>query len=96
MAKTRKPKKAAKKAAVKRQSLAKAKGAGGYCYKMTPDPAWIERCEYNRDDRCNVHCVFIRASQLPKRAETRPRPGGQLAGKQARRLARHLSALRES
>jgi hypothetical protein len=82
MAKKRKPKKATKKAAGKKgaKKMAAKKRAGAtamvhvrYCYLLTPDPNWIERCEYGPDGRCNVNCTMIPASQVPKSAAVRSR-----------------------
>ena len=85
MAKKRKPKKAAKKVAAKKAAKkVAAKKRGGaiatkamvqvrYCYLLTPDPNWIERCEYGPDGRCNVNCTMIPASQVPKSAAVRAR-----------------------
>jgi hypothetical protein len=59
-----------KKAAPKKASTKKAAKKAGkantrYCYNMTADPAWVIRCEYGPDERCNLNCVRIPAYEVP-------------------------------
>ena len=63
-------KKAAKKKVARTAKAAKP-AARRYCYNMTADPAWIIRCEYGPDGRCNQNCVRIPTSQMPLGARRR-------------------------
>lgn len=50
-----------------------AKSLVRYCYLLTPDPNWIERCEVGPDGRCNLNCQRIPASAVPRGATIRAR-----------------------
>jgi hypothetical protein len=89
MSKTTKRKKPAKKVAAKKRprrpakapkivkpkrTTARALAAGvRYCYLLTADPNWIERCEYGPDGRCNLNCMRIPASEVPNGVTARQR-----------------------
>jgi len=63
-----------KKSAMKKAAMKMALQAGTrYCYLITADPNWVERCEYGPDGRCNLNCIRIPASEVPGRARIRAR-----------------------
>jgi hypothetical protein len=51
----------------------RAKSIVRYCYLMTADENWVERCEYGPDGRCNLNCQRIPASDVPRSATIRAR-----------------------
>lgn len=65
VAKKASKKKAAPKKAAKKRA-ARMRAGTRYCYNMTADPAWVIRCEYGPDGRCNLNCVRIPASEVPR------------------------------
>lgn len=65
-------KKVAKKTRA-RKSRSAAMARPRYCYLITADPRWVERCEYGPDGRCNLNCTRIPASQVPMSATVQER-----------------------
>lgn len=51
----------------------RAKSVVRYCYMMTNDVNWVERCQYGPDGRCNLNCQRIPASDVPRSATIRAR-----------------------
>jgi hypothetical protein len=65
--------KKAKKANVAKKKSAKKSARRRFCFLITADPNFVERCEFGPDGRCNLNCTIIPASEVPGSARVRER-----------------------
>lgn len=66
-------KKSTKKSTRKSAKKSAKRAVRRFCFLITADPNFVERCEVGPDGRCNLNCTIIPISQVPGSARVRMR-----------------------